>query len=187
MSQQDLLDRLETDLRNLLNQARTQFSQLGPDTLRQRRQPEAWNILECFAHLNQFYEDYLPQLDLAIHKAKARRWMPGETVAYKSRGRRAIRRADPENGKQFKSPKACDFIHLPVANEGIKSFIINSERLLRIIQAARTIDINRASVKKARSWVGKYTVGNLLEFLIVHADRHLRQARQLLPHSHLNN
>ncbi len=112
--------------------------------------------------------------------------MPGETVVYKLRGRRAIRRADPENGKQFKSPKACNFIHLPVASEGIKSFIINSERLLRIIQAARAIDINRATVKKARSWTAKYTVGNLLEFLVLHADRHLRQARQLLPGGRLN-
>lgn len=180
MSQQDLLDRLETDVRALLNQIRTQFPQAAPDTLQHRRQPESWNILECFAHLNLYYDDYLPQLELAIHKAKARRWMPGETVQYKVRGRRAIRRAQPENGKSYKSPKAYNFLHLPVSPDIIKSFIINNERLLRIIQAARSVDINRATVKKARAWVGTYTLGNLLEYLVTHADRHVRQASQLI-------
>lgn len=181
MSQQDLLDRLEAELRTLLDQVRTQFTREGADTLRQRLQPNAWNILECFAHLNQFYETYLPQIELAIHKAKARRWMPGESVLYTGRGKRAIRRADPENGKLYKTSKPFNLLNQPLGPDTIKSFIINSERLLRVLQACRAIDINRAKVKKAHSWTGKYTLGNLLEWLITHARRHVRQAQQLLP------
>ena len=180
MSQQDLLNRLETDLRTLLEQTRSQFSRLDADRLRYRPAPEAWNVLECFAHLNQFSEDYISRIELAIHKAKARRWAAGDDVRYSGRGRRAIRRANPDNGKAYKTGKAYNFNQLPLAQEVVKSFIINGERMLRVVQAAREIDINRAKVRKAHSWVGRYSVGELLEFLVLHARRHVLQAQRLI-------
>ena len=181
MSQEELLNRLEAELRTLLEQTRSQFTRIDPNALTQRNTPESWNILECFAHLNLFYEDYLPRIELAIHKAKARRWAPGGDVKYTARGRRAIQRADPENGKSYKSPKTYNFSHKPIGPEVVKSFIINGERFLRILQAARAIDVNRAKVKKVRAWIGQYSVANLLEYLITHSRRHILQAQRLLP------
>ena len=180
MSQQDLLDRLETDLRKLLEEARAQFANLDPVTLQRRPDPEAWNILECFAHLNRYAEDYIPGLERAIHKAKARRWGPGYDIRYSGRGRRAIRRADPANTKQYKAAKLYNFRQQSIGPEMIKSFIINAERLLRIVQSARSVDINRATVPKMHSWIGKYSVANLLEYLVTHARRHVLQAQRLL-------
>lgn len=180
MTQEELLSRLETEMRALLVEVRAQFTHLDPGVLQSRYPAESWNILECFAHLNQYALDYLPKMELSIHKAKARRWAPGSEVQYKGRGRRAIRRADPNNGKTYKASKIYNFGRRPVGNEIIKSFIINSERLLRVIQAARDVDINRASVKKAHAWIGRYTLANLLEFLVAHNRRHILQAQRLL-------
>lgn len=180
MSQQDLLDRIEADLRALLEEARAQYAHLDPPTLQRRREPEAWNIQESVAHVNGYLEDYIPGLERAIHKAKARRWGPGYDVRYSGRGRRAIRRADPANGKIYKSPKLYNYYQKPLGQDIIKSFIINGERLLRVVQAARDIDINRAAVPKRHAWIGKYSVANLLEFLVMHAQRHFTQNRQLL-------
>lgn len=180
MSQQDLLNLLETELRALLEEARAKFANLDPLALQRRSDPESWNILECFAHLNRYAEDYIPGLERAIHKARARRWGPGYDIRYSGRGRRAIRRADPQNEKLYKSAKHYNFWQQPIGPEMIKTFIINSERLLRILQAARSIDINRATVPKAHAWVGKYSVANLLEFLVMHSRRHFRQAQRLL-------
>lgn len=167
-------------MRALLVEVRAQFMPLEPAVVQYRHQAESWNILECFAHLNQYALDYLPKMELAIHKAKARRWAPGGMVRYTGRGRRAIRRADPTNGKAYKAAKAYNFSRRPVGTEIIKSFIINSERLLRVLQAAREVDINRASVKKAHAWVGRYSLANLLEFLVTHSRRHVLQAQRLI-------
>lgn len=180
MSQQDLLDRLETDLRAQLEETRAHFAHLDLLALQRRRNPEGWNILECFAHLNRYAEDYIPGLERAIHKAKARRWGPGYDIRYRGRGRRAVRRADPNNGKAYKASKHYNFYQKPVGQDVVKSFIINLERLLRIIQAARSIDINRATVVKVHAWAGRYTVANLLEYLTLHGQRHLLQAKRLL-------
>lgn len=180
MSQQDLLDRIEADWRALLEEARAQYARLDPIALQRRPEPESWNIQESIAHVNRYLEDYIPGLERAIHKAKARRWGPGYDVRYSARGRRAIRRADPANGKRYKSPKQYNFYQKPLGKDIVKSFIINSERLLRVVQSAREVDINRATVPKAHAWVGKYSVANLLEFLATHAQRHFTQTRQLL-------
>lgn len=180
MTQQDLLNRLETELRSQLAEVRTRFVPLRPDMLLQRPNPETWNVVECIAHLNQYADDYLPLLQRAIHRAKARRWAPADPVRYTARGNRLIRRANPENGKSFKASKRYNFSHQPVGVEVLKAFIIKSEQLLRVIQAAREVDINRAMVPKAGAWFGQFTLGNLLEFLVLHTRRHIAQAAALL-------
>lgn len=175
MTQHALLDRLESELRETLEYVRTQIATSPDEALRHRPDPKAWNGYECFAHLNAFSEAYTSRIELAIHKAKARKWLSVEPLRYTGRGRRAIRRADPANGKKYKTAKRYDFNHLPMGAEQIKSFSIQSERLLRLIQLAREVDLNRAQVRKAHSWFATYTLGNLLEFLVTHIRRHVAQ------------
>ncbi len=181
MTQQDLLDRLEVELRALQAEIRAQFTNLDPDTLQWRPDPAQWNILECFAHLNKFSEDYLPPVQRAIHQAKARRWTPGDPVRYTARGKRLIRRTDPGNGKTYKTPKRYNFSHQPLGQEVVKSLIIQCEQLLRTIEFARDVDVNRASIPKPHAWFGRYTLGNVLEFLVLHTRRHILQAASRIP------
>ncbi|MCC7506114.1 MAG: DinB family protein [Saprospiraceae bacterium] len=185
MTQKALLDRLETELRELLETVRGQIAPLPAEALLFRPAPskpkgkEAWNIMECLAHLNAYADDYLAPIDLAIHKAKARRWTaaPDEPVRYFGRGKRAIRRANPANGKWLKSPKRYNFNAQNLSVDPVKSFIINSERLLRSIQIAREVDLNKPFIRKAHAWTGRYSLGNLLEYLVTHQRRHVQQAQ----------
>lgn len=187
MTQKALLDRLEIEVRDMLEQARHQIAPLPSDALLFRPGPSnpkekpRWNILECLAHLNAFSDDYFAHIELSIHKAKARQWLsaPDAEVRYFGRGKRAIRRADPNNGKRYKATKRYNFAGREFAPEVVKIFIINSERLLRLLQLSREIDLNRARIRKAHAWTAKYSLGNLLEFLVVHQRRHLNQAQVL--------
>lgn len=174
MTQQELLDQLETELRGVLADVRLQLAGLPPEILQQRPTPESWNALECVAHLNRYAEDYMHPLNRAIHRAKAHRWAPATDVGYTARGRRLLRRAS--DGKPLKSPKRYNFQNQPLEADILKSFVIHCEHLLRVLQEARKIDVNRATVCKANAWFGRYTVGNLLEFLVRHSRRHVAQA-----------
>ncbi|MBK9337519.1 MAG: DinB family protein [Lewinellaceae bacterium] len=180
MTQQELLDQLETDLRAVLAVVRENFVGMPPEALRQRQNPESWNALECVAHLNRYTDDYIPRLHRAIHLAKARRWAPGNAVRYTARGRRLLRRADAAAGKTYKTAKRYNFLNLPLEKEVLKAFIINCEQLLRILQEARKVDLNRPTVRKANAWFGRYTLGNILEFIVLHNKRHTAQAMAIL-------
>lgn len=177
MTQHALLDHLESELRAALDFVRTRIAAQPDEVMRHRPDTESWNGYECFAHLNALSDAYLSRIELAIHKAKARKWLSTEPLKYTARGSRAIRRADPANTKKYKTAKHYDFAHLPMGAEQVKVFSIHVERLLRLMQQAREVDLNKATVRKAHSWVGVYTLGNLLEYLVKHSLRHVGQVR----------
>jgi hypothetical protein len=58
----------------------------------------------------------------------------------------------------------------------VKSFLINSERLLRNIQAAKEVDLNRPRIGRGQAAFSELTLGNMLEWLVEHSHRHVTQA-----------
>ena len=70
----EVLNRTFTNDLHKIEQVRAEFSHLPSEALQVRAAADQWNILECFAHLNAFFDDYLAPMELAIHKAKAHRW-----------------------------------------------------------------------------------------------------------------
>jgi DinB superfamily len=182
MTQTELLDQLDADLRDLLETIRTQMVHLDEKLLTKRPDdPKRWNIVECFDHLNRLYQDYLDPIELAIHRSKARKISPDtHEIQYNFLGRQMLRISDGARVKRHKTPKRYNPIHENVKVTAIKSFIINTERLLRIIQDARSVSLNRTKIKFVALPLLKYRLGNLLEILSVHGRRHTFQALRLI-------
>lgn len=183
MTQTDLLDRLESDIRRLLEQTRTRLAVLPEEALLARTQPERWNAMECFAHLNAHFDYFLPRIELSIHKSKARAWAAVDKRRHTWMGKLAIRAADPNNmGKtRRKSHKRIDPKKRSLRQNEVKAFLINCEMLLRLVQQARQIDLNKARVKHFR-WPGfRFALGDLFEYMVLHAQRHFIQAEAALP------
>jgi hypothetical protein len=179
MSQSELLDHLEESLQQLLKEVREHFSDTPLTTLKHRPSPEQWGALDCFAHLNAQFEGYLSRIELSLHKAKARKWMPAQERRSNWLGNSAIRKADPSNQKKHKSHKSINPLKkLPVRDTELKVFLINAEMLLRLLRQAREVDINKATVKPLRWSLYRFRLGDLLEYLVLHARRHFIQARQ---------
>ena len=181
MTQTELLDRLETDLADLLKQTRAYFSELPREALLLRPSPVQWNAQECFAHLNAQFDHYLPRIELALHKAKARRWLPAEEWKSNWFGRRAIQAVDPANRtlKPRRSPKSINPAKmLQVRENELKVFLINIEILSRLLRQAREVDTNKARVKPKGWAISSFMLGDLLVYLLQHARRHLLQAQE---------
>ncbi len=178
MSQSELLDHLEESLQQLLKEVREHFAHTALATLKQRPTPEQWSAMDCFAHLNAQFEGYLSRMELAQHKAKARKWLPTMDRRSNGLGRMAIRKADPSNVKPGKSPKSLNPLKkLPVRDTELKVFLINGEMLLRLIRQAREVDLNKTSVKPLHWSLFRFRMGDLLEYLVLHARRHFIQAK----------
>lgn len=180
LMQEELLNRLETDLRSIQDLVRTQIADKPEEALKVRPDLNSWNSLECIAHLNLFMEMYLPRIEKSIHLAKARSWKPGNQLKYTGTAKRVLRQANPANNKPRKTAKRYDFIHQPIGTEVIKPFLINNERLLRNVQASRVVDLNKAKIGWGPSGFYKVTLGNCLEWLVLHSQRHLQQAMRTI-------
>ena len=180
MTQSELLDRLEFNLTDLLKQVRANFFDQPPEALFLRTIPGKWNAQECFAHLNAQFDYYIPRIELALHKAKARKWTPVQERTSNWMGRRAIRAVDPANmaTKLRRSPKAIDPSKLlKVRDNEVKVFLINTELMLRLVRQAREVNINKPTIKPMQWNLSSFVLGDLLEFLVLHAQRHLLQAQ----------
>ncbi|HLP95683.1 MAG TPA: DinB family protein [Saprospiraceae bacterium] len=179
MSQSELLDHLEESLQQLLKEVREHFAEASLAMLKQRPTPEQWSAMDCFAHLNAQFEGYLSRMELALHKAKARKWTPAQEWRSNWLGSSAIRKADPSNPKLRKSHKSINPLKkLAVRDTELKAFLINAEMLLRLIRQAREVDINKASVKPLRWSLYRFRLGDLMEYLVLHARRHILQAKK---------
>ncbi len=180
MTQSEFLDRLESDLTELLKQVRAQFASESREALGIRPGPERWNAQECFAHLNAQFDYYLPRIELAQHKAKARKWLAGQERASNWFGRRAINAVDPANlpNRLRRSPKAINPSKLLGVRENeVKIFLINLEMMLRLLRQAREVDLNKPRVKPMRWNISSFRLGDLLEYLVRHSQRHVLQAQ----------
>lgn len=174
MTSDELLDFVEQTLRQALTAVRTHLASQSLEALRQRPHPNAWNALECLAHLNAYTRDYLPPMHRALHLAKARQWMPVLEVRYTAAGRRLLRRT--HTNRAFKSKRRYDYFAQSLDRDTLKSFLIYTEQLLRVVQEARQVNLNRCRVACPGCWLRRYPMGNLLEFFARHTERHIAQA-----------
>jgi uncharacterized damage-inducible protein DinB len=182
MTQTELLDRLEADLRQILETLRRDLMPLPDEALHHRTAQDRWTIAESCAHLNVFFERYIPRIEMAIHKAKARKWgSRAVPVSYAWFAETAIKRVHPDNTKKYRSKKKFDFYGQPLNRNALKVFIIHLERLLRTVGQARETDINRASLQRGGSGPFRFTLGNILEWLTLHSQRHAAQMKTLVP------
>lgn len=183
MAQTELLDRLESDLKKLLELVRAQFTPLPLEALQVRPGQDQWNAQECFAHLNAHFDYFLPRIELAIHKAKARSWAPGSERRQNGLGRRAIRAADTLNMGvvRRKSHKRIHPKHLQMRASEVKAFLINMEMLHRLLLQARDVDLNKAKVAHFQWPHFNFLLGDMFEYILLHAQRHTLQAQAAAP------
>jgi uncharacterized damage-inducible protein DinB len=186
MTQPEFLERIETDLRQLLEQLRTHIMPLSDEALQYRPSQEQWTIAECCAHLNLFTTLYLPRIEAAIHRAKARKWAarPDVQIRYTLMASGDLRKVASDDTKKRRTKKRYDTYAQGHDRTALKTHIIHLEQLLRHVAAARTVDINRAKVPRGPSGFFSYTLGNAFEWLTAHSQRHIRQ---MLQHEQLTH
>ena len=71
-------------------------------------------------------------------------------------------------------------MYRPYGKEVVKNFIIQSERILRNLQMAKEVDLNKAKVPRGESGFFSYTLGNTFEWLVTHTRRHVDQMVEIL-------
>ncbi|WP_031527673.1 DinB family protein [Dyadobacter crusticola] len=169
------LNALEEETELFISETLQHFQNLEEQTLLRSSATGGWSIAQCLAHLNSYGEYYLPRLQNELNKPAAHH----AAATYKSSwlGRYLIKLTDPDQSpKKMKAVKK----HLPAeqmdAHQVVAEFLEQQETLLQLLRIARTADVNHMRIPLSiASWV-RLPVGDILQFMIVHTRRHLRQA-----------
>ncbi len=173
MTSIELLAKLRHDIHAISDVAK-EFELQPESTLNWKESAEKWSILECLEHLNSYSLYYHVELRKAIaravpsdnkHEAKAT-WM----------GKKFIAMMHPDNTKKHKTFARMNPSHGALKKEVIERFLRNQEELLDIVDEASKINLNKASIPVEFLKILRMNLGDALQFVVVHEQRHIKQA-----------
>lgn len=179
-SKTQLLNFLESRVEAHLQTAVTIFQNLTEDKLLQAAPNGGWSIAQCLEHLNTYGHYYLPEIKKGLAKPVTKH---SETFTSSWLGNYFTQIMEPTTPTGKKKMKAFKKYIPPqalVAHAVIAEFIQQQETLLVYLKQAQSADLNAVKIPiSLTNWI-KLKLGDTLQFLIAHNERHLVQAKNLL-------
>jgi len=174
-----LTQTLYHDVQIIRNSVELEFYQLSDNVLTFKPDATQWSILECFEHLNRYASYYLPVIEIAIEKA-GRKSTDQLDIDYTWIGKYSIKSMHPSNVKRQKTFQHMDPAKSQLKRNVLDKFLANQTHLLQLLDKARFVDINKKRVPLEFFRLIKMNIGEAIEFVIVHEQRHLQQAKHVL-------
>jgi hypothetical protein len=156
-----------------------EFLAIESSILLQRPRPDAWNALECLAHLNHYGDYYLPEIKKQIRETKYKQatetftssWLGNKFAAGMKPGEQTkkittFKSADPRNHDK-------DFNY-----DTVREFIRQQEEMLSLLEQAARVNLTRTKTGISISNLIKLRLGDSLRVVIYHNWRHVTQAQR---------
>lgn len=151
------------------------------EALRHRPRPEAWSALDCIAHMNLFYDDYLPRLEVAVQQAA-----PGSNPTYAPGffGKKMIASLRPQQGER--RMKVNTFKKMTPHTDGkppepvFAAFFQHHAHLEGLLAPAASLNWDQAKVASVIGPILRFKLGDCFRLLLAHTERHLLQAHEAL-------
>jgi hypothetical protein len=176
METTSFLQNISRDLREIQTQAE-KFVDLPPQQLNHKTTAADWSILECFEHLNRYNQYYINVLETAIGKNNL---PPQKEVKSTWIGKKSIAMMHPSNIKKQKTFKKMNPSGSMLSLDVLKTFLRDQEKLASFLSRAELINLNSKTVPVEFFKLLKMTIGECISFIVVHEQRHLLQAKNLL-------
>lgn len=174
-----LLNQLENQVESHLQEAIQKYQNLSDEILLKPSSSGGWSVAQCLEHLNSYGIYYLPLFEKGL--ATSQDNLNVETIKSTWLGKLAIDSMNPEKGdKKFKAMRG----HVPEvaldAKAVVAEFINQQEQLLQILRIAKNKHIQKIKIPISIAKFLKLHLGDALQFLIIHNERHIQQANRNL-------
>lgn len=179
-----LLNELQQQTESFLQTAIQQWQMLPPAKMLQQPQPGSWSVAQCLEHLNSYGRYYLPAIRQSINAAKQEG--ANRNGKFKSSWignfftEMMLPKGEAKTVKKMKAPKN----HIPLlqldSDAVLAEFIDQQEKMLQLLEEAKTIDLRKARTPISISRFIKLPVGDTFRFMIAHNYRHILQAERAL-------
>lgn len=182
MNRSTFLTALQTATQQLRTIAQAEFEPLDLALLNHQPAPGSWSILECLEHLNRYSRYYNPQLAKALAKPSVATDQP---IGYSWLGRKSVDMMRPDNRKKHTTLKHMNPSGSRLGREVLNEFLNHQTELLDLLAHAHAADLNRKAVPVEFFRLLKLRLGEALEFVVVHQQRHLQQALRVKEGLHV--
>jgi uncharacterized damage-inducible protein DinB len=186
MTSSELIQEVRKITHSNLENLRTRFAHLSEEQLRWRPMEGSWNILEIFAHLNQYAAYYHKAFKSKISRTKFR--TPVDNFLSSPLGRSAWKSMKLGNAnnvkRKFKAPKGYNPRLDPALVNGkdLQQLESNFLELDKIIDSSEKVNLRKVKIAISISKIIRLRLGDALLFVVYHDQRHMQQALNVLSH-----
>jgi uncharacterized damage-inducible protein DinB len=166
--------RLEAQLQELTTAVEQQVRPLSNSQLNFKPTPTSWSVLECLEHLNRYSRFYNEEFAKAL-PGYSHTKTPHE-VGFSWLGRKSYNTVKPDNTKPQKTIKHMNPAGSQLTVTVLDEFGQHQARLQQLLLAAQSTDLNRKVVRIEFFRLLKLRVGEALQFVVAHEQRHVQQA-----------
>jgi hypothetical protein len=157
--------------------ARQLFSDLSEAQLNWKPAPEKWSIAQCLEHLAVATNKFRPYFSGAIASAKKTNSHP---VYHPSlMGGWLIKYVSPESPRKLRAPKIFRPGDASNVRGSLASFLEEQEHFVQFVRKAEGIDYNKSRLRSPVTPLMRYSLADAFVITVVHAQRHLAQARRV--------
>jgi hypothetical protein len=181
MKSRTLLSSLRENVEAIVVAVKNEFIFLDDTQLNFKGSPESWSILECFEHLNRYNRFYNHQAETAIANTKFN--VPAEEAVSSWIGKKFIGMMHPNTIKKSKTLKHMDPTGSLLGRGVLDEFLIHQSKLLGLLEEAEQVNLNKIKIPVEFLRLVKMNLGDVFQFVVVHEQRHLLQARNIKAHS----
>lgn len=170
---------LQTRLTVVLDTVSREFAHLSDEQLRTRPAPGKWSIIECLQHLNLAERYYVRQLQHKTDRLGLLQHNPTDQLLESDFvGRMALRMLDPKSTFKIPAPGMVKPRSAPELNpaEVMSQFLELQTIQGDLLNKLTYLDWNQEKVPTLfGNWL-KMRLGDVVQMLMVHTERHLNQA-----------
>ncbi|MCC2546864.1 DinB family protein [Hymenobacter sp. BT175] len=177
----EFLDRLSADLQAIREGSVRRFRQLTDDQLNRRPAPDKWSVGQCLEHLNITGGHVLPVMARKLKQAREKGTRPAATVKSGFIGRKMIEAMQtPASEKPMKSPQQYAPSGSRLPRTVVEVFSRQLDELTNMVQQAKQVNANAIRIPNPIIPLLYLRLTDQLELLVVHLQRHVAQAEQVL-------
>lgn len=168
------LEQLSQINKTITQTVATEFGTMDLDALNFKPGPESWSILECLEHLNRYSRYYNPVLAKAIAQNADGAFL--QSISYSWLGKKSLEMVRPQNNKKHKTVKHMNPNNSKLSRGTIEEFLKHQEKLQTLLQNAKGTNLNKKAIPVEFFKLLKLRIGETLEFVVTHQERHVQQA-----------
>lgn len=136
----------------------------------------AWSVFECCEHLNKYFEFYLPEIERSISSSK---FCGNKHFKHGIIGGFLAKSMLPGGMKKMKSPKDKDPSGEILNKSTIIKLLSNFKKFQNLLEQSSDVDLSRTRVKISVTRLIRLKLGDTLQFIVNHNERHLQQMETL--------
>lgn len=178
VNKNELLAKLTLMVERHLDEATFKFKPNATAILTAPASNGGWSIVQCLEHLNTYGNYYLPRIEKGLHSFSGQ---PTDTFKSSWLGMYFTNMMDVSKGtKKYKAAR----LHVPVplldAQVVLAEFVRQQQALLGYLRLAANVDLNAIKIPISIAKLINLKLGDVLQFMVMHNERHLQQASRNL-------